>query len=67
MLALLALHLNVETRPIDIDRALADYAIVRFLHPAGELGYYNYIEGYCVEGGEVRKLPKGLSDPRDER
>ena len=67
MLALLALHLNVETRPIDIDRALADYAIVRFLHPARELGYYNYIGSYCVEGGEVRYLPKALPDLRDGR
>jgi hypothetical protein len=56
MLAVLSVYLNYETIPIDMDRAIAQYAVVRSLHPVGALAYYNYLEGYSVENGNVRRI-----------
>ena len=56
MLAVLAIYLNVETIPIDVDRALAQYAVVRSQFPRGHLVYTSRQEGYFVENGQVRRL-----------
>ncbi len=56
MLAALSVYLNYETIPIDLDRAIAQFVIVRSLHPYGDLGYYNYLEGYSVDNGNVRRI-----------
>ena len=56
MLAVLAIFLNVETIPIDVDRALAQYALVRSQFPRGHLVYTSPQEGYIVENGQLRRL-----------
>lgn len=56
MLAVLAVCLSYETVPIDYDKAVAHYESIRARSRFRELGIYNYLDGYSVENGNVRRL-----------